>query len=59
MIQNIQENKWAEDLPSNCPPEKAIMPKYEIFYWFVKQFPPTEEDFKNSSQSLKINFKKV
>jgi len=39
------ENKWAEDLPPNCPPETAIIPKNEIFYRLVKQFPPTEEDF--------------
>lgn len=45
MTQNTKENEWTEDLPSNCPPDAAITPKYEIFYRLVKQFPPTEDDF--------------
>ena len=38
--------KWIEDpLPSNCPPNDAIIPNHVEFYRLVETIPPTKEDF--------------
>jgi hypothetical protein len=44
-VQQGKPREWAEELPSNCPPDEAFPPNYDIFYRLVEGFPPKEEDF--------------
>jgi hypothetical protein len=44
-MSRTEPNKWAEELPPNCPPAKATAPNYETFYRLVARFPPEEKDF--------------
>ena len=39
------EAKWAENLPTGCPPQEAIDSSGEEFYRFVRSDPPTARDF--------------
>lgn len=36
---------WFEDLPPDCPPTAARIPKDEIYYRLAKNYPPAIEDF--------------
>lgn len=37
--------EWSEELPLQCPPEKAVPPENVTFYRFVSSTPLKEEDF--------------
>ena len=37
--------EFLEDLPRNCPPSNARIPKMEVYYRLTDDFPPTERDF--------------
>ena len=39
------EYDWFEDLPENCPPNGAEIPRGETYYRIVNSFPPRIEDF--------------
>ena len=43
----INNAKWLEDLPENCPPGDIEADYKGCFYRFVKTYPPTMEDFKS------------
>lgn len=52
--QETQNSRWAETLPSGCPPEAAQSPLGDCYYRLVETFPPTEHDFQ-SLQKLNPN----
>ena len=40
-----EEYDWAEELPSDCPPDSAVPPQGEPYYRLAMSHPPTMEDF--------------
>ena len=59
MTHSLKKDKWAEDLPQECPPEGATNPQGKIFYRIIKNNPPIQEDFFSHRKLYPAKFFKV